>query len=541
MSITVRDCLELPVFKEAKVVGGASGLDVNVKAVSVIETTDLNEMLADLMQGNEMVISAFFDARNDVPKQCNVIRMLKRGREAAIVLFYVGILVPEIHPDLIQAADEVGLPLICMPPMRNDLSYADVISDVMEMIIQDRTYPGQLINEIISEFSRVDMEQQSIQYVLHLISEKLDCGLIIFDNSLHLLLMANVSNDVYLALDTVVKEFLKQGAYIHQKYGRFDISIGESSTTVFNTLIQIEKRSQVFLYVIDYHNKLNNTIIGQISETIKLCTSIWRYNPIEEAEARLVQAILNKDIMLVNILSNRLKINTADIFGLIVIKQRLHSMSLLDMHIVADKLKHDFGNLAIRALIYEKPNSMEVILLKQKGINSAEHTALYDEIKSVMDSGYLSSVVSITIMDILGLEQLIEESKLVGNTSDVAQLIYPHKKSLTKYELGLAKHCLELTKLPNGEINRFKELLKPLIEYDSTHSNYMIETLAVFLLDAGLNTHGTAKLMFLHPNTVQYRIKKIESILGADITHTPMIMLMSIALAIDRIEKDSRQ
>lgn len=209
MSITVRDCLGLPVFKEAKVVGGASGLDNEVKAVSVMETSNLDEMLLDHMQGNEMVITAFFDARDDVPKQCKVIRLLKRGREAAIVLFYVGILVPEIHPDLISAADEVGLPLICMPPLCYDLKYADTISAVMELIIQDRVYPVQLlVNEIISEFSRVEAQQQSLQYAMNLIADKLGCGLIIFDDNLNPLLLANVPDDTYCALDIATKKFL---------------------------------------------------------------------------------------------------------------------------------------------------------------------------------------------------------------------------------------------------------------------------------------------------------------------------------------------
>lgn len=542
MSITVRDCLSLPVFKEAKVVGGASGLDNDVKAVSVMETSNLDEMLSDHMKGNEMVITAFFDARDDVPKQCKVIRLLKRGREAAIVLFYVGILVPEIHPDLISAADEVGLPLICMPPLCYDLSYADTISAVMELIIQDRVYPVQLlVNEIISEFSRVEAQQQSLQYAMHLIADKLGCGLIIFDDNLNPLLLANVPDDTYCVLDIATKKFLKQGAYLNQKYGKFDIRTSENSITVHHTPIRIEKHTPMYLYVIDYNNDIYNTIVGQIAEAIKLFASIWGYDPVKEVEARLVQAILNKDNVLVNLLSNRLKISTANLCGLVLIKPKPKSQLLPELHSMIHKIKHDLENLPIRVLTYERQESIEMILVKEKGDNSVESSTLFNETAvAIGNAVFSSSLVAVAILGISGLEQLYEEYKRVERTRDVAQLVYPHKKMFSKYDLRFAEHCLELSRSQNGEINKFKELFKPLVEYDLAHANCMVETLTVFLLDTGLNTQQTAKIIFLHPNTVNYRIKKIKNMLGADITDMPLLLLLSTALAIDRISKDSR-
>lgn len=268
MAVTIRDCMNLPVFKGAEIVGGFSGIDNEVKAVSVIETTNLDEMLVDLAQGNELIITAFFDARYDVLKQCKVIRLLKRCREAAIVLFYVGILVPEIHPDLISTADEIGMPIICMPPMRYDLSYADTISAVMELIIEDRMYPMmQLLNEVISEFSKAEVQQQSLQYALQLIAQKLSCGMVIFDSNLIPLLLANVPDNVYYTLDGAIRNLLNQGTYTYHKYGKFNIRIGENSIIVHNTPIQIEKHSYMHLYVIDYENNIYNAALEQIADS----------------------------------------------------------------------------------------------------------------------------------------------------------------------------------------------------------------------------------------------------------------------------------
>ena len=46
MKVTVRDCLELSAFKGAQVVAGTSGLNNDVRSVSVLEATVPNEIKA---------------------------------------------------------------------------------------------------------------------------------------------------------------------------------------------------------------------------------------------------------------------------------------------------------------------------------------------------------------------------------------------------------------------------------------------------------------------------------------------------------------
>lgn len=424
-----------------------------------------------------------------------------------------------------------------VPPMRYDLSYADTISAVMELIIEDRMYPMmQLLNEVISEFSKAEVQQQSLQYALQLIAQKLSCGMVIFDSNLIPLLLANVPDNVYYTLDGAIRNLLNQGTYTYHKYGKFNIRIGENSIIVHNTPIQIEKHSYMHLYVIDYENNIYNAALEQIAESIKLCSSIWKYNPIEEVESRLAQAILNKDSALVNLMANKLKINTARICGFIQIKQKLYSQSILELHNISKKFKHDMDNLSIRILSYEQQNSIEMILLNKKDSNKIESSILFNEITDIASRvATQSDMVAIIILDILGLEELHEEYKYVKKTGDVVQKVYPYKKNLSKYDVRFAGHCLNLISTQNGEVNKFKEILKSLLEYDLTHGSNIVETLAVYVLDTGLNTQQTAKILFLHPNTVKYRIKKIESIFRNNITYTPLLPMLSIALGIYRL------
>ena len=53
--------------------------------------------------------------------------------------------------------------------------------------------------------------------------------------------------------------------------------------------------------------------------------------------------------------------------------------------------------------------------------------------------------------------------------------------------------------------------LEPLLHTDSTIQEDLLATLSVYLLDAQANVSRTAELLYLHKNTVKYRLHKINS------------------------------
>lgn len=65
-----------------------------------------------------------------------------------------------------------------------------------------------------------------------------------------------------------------------------------------------------------------------------------------------------------------------------------------------------------------------------------------------------------------------------------------------------------------GEIYRC-EALERLVRYDQEYGTHCVETLRSFFRN-NQNVSDTAKELFLHRNTVNYRIAKIREILGED-------------------------
>ena len=60
------------------------------------------------------------------------------------------------------------------------------------------------------------------------------------------------------------------------------------------------------------------------------------------------------------------------------------------------------------------------------------------------------------------------------------------------------------------------DILKKLEMYDQTNGAFLVETLLTYY-KSGLNVGKTAEALYIHRNSLQYRLKKIEEILEVDL------------------------
>lgn len=66
--------------------------------------------------------------------------------------------------------------------------------------------------------------------------------------------------------------------------------------------------------------------------------------------------------------------------------------------------------------------------------------------------------------------------------------------------------------------------------------NALAETLCIHMLDGDSEVKRTAKIMFLHRNTVLYRLNKIKALLGYDINSMPAKLHIYTAAALERLK-----
>lgn len=177
MSITIRDCLNLPSFSFGNVVAGKNGLDKIVSSVSVMEFFSLSDF--DVFTPNELIISAFYAIKDDVEKQCEALKELADTGAIALVLFYVGAVIPEIDEKVINLADKLELPLIELRSENYSIKYSDIITDVMTAIIQDQNASQDFIDTTKKRLEQLPFEVRTMENLLNIISNHYKCNLLL--------------------------------------------------------------------------------------------------------------------------------------------------------------------------------------------------------------------------------------------------------------------------------------------------------------------------------------------------------------------------
>ena len=82
----------------------------------------------------------------------------------------------------------------------------------------------------------------------------------------------------------------------------------------------------------------------------------------------------------------------------------------------------------------------------------------------------------------------------------------------------VASHELLLASVPGSVLRSFRDrLLGPLLAYDERHRAELLPTLREFLACSG-SWNACAATMYVHVNTVRYRIRRIEELTGRDLS-----------------------
>ncbi|MDF2614486.1 MAG: transcriptional regulator [Clostridia bacterium] len=94
--------------------------------------------------------------------------------------------------------------------------------------------------------------------------------------------------------------------------------------------------------------------------------------------------------------------------------------------------------------------------------------------------------------------------------------------------------CLLLSISKPSELSAlYRRTLEKLMTYDQTAHSDLILTLEKFIEENG-NLSSTANLLFIHVNTLRYRLKKIEQLLSCDLKNADTIFQLNLSLKIKK-------
>lgn len=533
MSITVADCLKLPSLKEAKVIAGAGGIARDVSCVSVLEHVDLLMLEQEgFFLGNQIIISALSTIKDDVPAQCKLIQLLSDSGEVGLVLYYVGIFIKEIDAKVIQLADELDFPLIVMPPNRYNHRYSDFISEAMHIIIDSQRQETSIVSSIIDQIAHLKSHNRNMETVLRLLSDRLRCSLLLADREGNICAFASwpfgaawSEQDLSAVLDLRLKASLTTGPV--------EMHINGTDAKLYCTTLDIEKQKGFFLAGIDEGNTLNTAYLLQIEEILQLVSTIWENTFATEDTDILLEAILNDHPREMQRIAQTLHIDIASFDTIWILCENKKSGSDADgtMDWLAARLSAFLKGNKKTALVNVFKHYATAFINSDSNPFAAFPQEFMKEIQSQNQNDLV--LFSSVWHEHESTEEVRDAFSLMEENIKTACILYPYQNIFTNHELRFVQSCREILESGEMELKNATKILAPL-QVDEAGKD-VLDTLTVFLLDCQGNITETSNRLFVHKNTVKYRIKKSERLLGMDLLKMPEIMNLYTALALTRI------
>lgn len=517
MRVTVKDCLELSAFKGAEVVAGASELERDVKAVSVLEAADPDEIQTYTDKG-EMLLTGFFAVRDDIAAQCQIIKQVASGGHAALVLFYVGSVVHALDKKVVRTAEEEHLPLIVMPK-DNKSHYSQVITQIMEKVLYSDNFSNRLISNTI--FHLLNFEKHgSFQSAVREAA---------INNDFQLALLSEDFNPI-LSVETrhkaTITEAIRMGKERQvEKQSEVYTLIDVNGVLTYWGPVTINN-DKYFMFIVDNEDSYSAGEITKLAEIIELAMGMWKYTPERDARAEFIKALMRGNKSLAYTLKDEAGIDGEDIVSVFFAKG-------INTGILAEFEQQEGLHIM---KISESDETYGMILIDRDETEveidgKGSCVKLFNKLKE----DKTVRIFHVTGLD--GIEGAGDAYRLIGESWSFVQNVFPYKRVFTKYELTLVSNCINI-QLQGGYVKKnYMELLEPFKDTGESKGKQLLETLETFVLDAGMNSGKTAEFMGIHTNTVQYRLKRINDVLGVEITGNRVIPGLTIALALKRLER----
>lgn len=525
MGITVKDMLQLPSLRGAKVLTGKSNLQRTVSSLSVLEVSnaDLSSRIVNTIQeeyyAEEIVISSLFSIRDSVEKQCETIKYLHDLGEVGLILYYVGIIIPEIAEEVLQFAEARNFMIICMPENDYSLRYNEVIYEVMEAIVlENQTINDNFVNESLEKVSLLPEHSRSVEITLKFLSDRLKANIVLTNIHMEIVNQVMWPRNSSLDVPRLIEEY---APYLIN--GTNEQPVSDLSCFVECKSIHQKNGEVLYLFVIKENSKLPAKTIDKISEVVQVAINLWGDKHNEVSEYALVKAIINDESEKMRRLAHHLHIDVSAIQMMWLV----NIQDLSEEKRIREELEEHLFKYYKTTVIQTIDHSI-IVLLGNCSYKYNEYEIAAEYIDTTNFSSLISEMVYAPKMK--NTKDVRRMYQLVNSVRPKIHLIYEQRKLFTAAEMRSMQRAVELSAGGEEAIEERMSVIDPIL--DDADS---LKTLLTFLLDAKGNMDECGKLLFVHKNTVKYRIKKISDLIGYDVTINSEFYEVYIACMIYRL------
>lgn len=544
INLTVSEALSLPALRDAVLIAGEKGLHRIISTVNIMEVPDV----INFVSKDELLVTTTYPIKDSIEAQRNLIpNLVKKGVAALAIkpVFYENI-VPE---NMIQQANELDFPLIQLPV---NASFNKILNPVLSEILNRQATILQKNEEVHKSFTNIVLRGGDLTDIANMLSSMQDNPVSIHTNKFRMLSFGKndpkVENlELINELCTNAKELKK---IVNNRVGQVSFEFkGKAMTILIHpVIIAGEKYGLVILWLA----KNINFDINVVEQAVTVAAlEIVKHRAVTEVERRF-RSFLIEEIIQKKILSRLDVVTRGEAYGwdltskfvpVVIEIEDFLKLYELDKSIYAPasmlrklwaEVSNAVNHFSLETIIVDIGSRILILIKHDKTANFENvPTKLFKRIQQE-----ISTEKDITINAGIGREvedimQLSEGYNQAVQSLEIGRQLNG-KSSITRYD-DLGAYRILITGKNNPELKRFSdELLGDLIKNDQINNTELFNTLHVILM-CNFNLKEASKKLFIHYNTIRYRVSKIEEIAKVNINSTSDRLNLQLAVQIKRM------
>lgn len=484
-----------------------------IKKVSVIEVYKFEPWL----KGGELALTTLASFPT-VKMQVTILEQLIAGG-AACLAFHPGTQDQannqsefKIHEEALRLAKQKDFPIILLRP---DATYAEIIEAIFKIDLRQQN-------------KHIDRLEKAHEKLFHYLSNNInlektfrDIGLvtskkiILFDINLDPL----ISSQSMTECDVInqfqkrdVKDFLNKDHVLQLFLNRNKVFLNIKNERVDNYLIAPVFKGEYLEYILlienktdqlDFHFKLIDAIVSAISmeQHSKLDQHLSLF------QKACDQLFANDNEEAANTIFQQLNLSTDNAHSLVIMKVM---PSKDDNEIYIKNMKLRIKRLFNSYLEHESfsgwYDNLFIVFICEKSAEQQRKFAL--KLNKIMEQSFSSIKYKVGIDSSLTERNLLRSYQEINHALSYGQT--NNQPILSFDDTGLSKLFINM-KDETYIKHYFQTNLQPILSLESPRQEELLKTLKVFI-EKNLNFKDTAKSLYIHPNTVRYRIQQIKDI-----------------------------
>lgn len=530
--LLVRDLFNFPYFQDWRLVGGGRGVDHPITSLNMMESPDV----INWVKSGQFIISTGYCIRDDIKVQKQIILDLSRAGCAGLAIKIMRFF-RTIPQHMIDLAEEQGFPLFEIP---DNYNISEVMNNINQTVYAKKLEEMEIAYRIFNTFTEAAVSGSEAEVIRQL-------GMLVHSDVVASYLnWRRFASYISPTIDLQAEELAAEETPVD--FTSYQIEEGQATKTV---VLERERTFYRHLFPICY----NGLPRGYISIWNQRQEMARNEKIAARSAANIIAILLEKKHR-----DAESQYSQKEIFLLDEICNRVQSERVALSRASAANMDTEW---CYRCIILKKIDNV-----KSKGytdIKAKEAEILKQEIRVAYPHSSLIQVENnlVAILGQSGAEIQVEteafvafvREKLWKNTEALLIGIggcYPISKLHVSYKQ--AKEAIKIYLLRKNEYREniiyydsikvpaylitmeeekrhdlHKRIIKRIEEYDFEHGSELLWTMKAYFRN-NANISQTARQLFIHRNTLLFRLEKIENLLGVSFDNQDDLFMMNMAL-----------